>query len=162
MMTETAIRPIDNNEIPLLTDFLYEAIFQPKDAPKAPRTVLQEPMIWAYVDRFGTRPGDFCHVAVIDGLIIGAAWSRLGCSYGKVDESTPELAISLYPEYRNKGIGSSLLASLLETLRENGYDRVSLSVDKTNYAMRMYRKLGFETIAGREHDYLMIKPLQLH
>lgn len=155
------IRDIKTNEIPLLTDFLYEAIFQPEDAPKAPRTVLHEPMIWAYVDRFGTRPGDFCRVAVVDGLIIGAAWSRLGCSYGKTDESTPELAISLYPEYRNKGIGCHLLSSLLKTLRENGYDSVSLSVDKTNYAVRMYRKLGFETIADREHDLLMIKPLQL-
>lgn len=156
------IREFKPNEIPLLTDFLYEAIFQPEDAPKAPRTVLQEPMIWAYVDRFGTRAGDFCHVAVVDGLIIGAAWSRLGCSYGKVDESIPELAISLYPEYRNKGFGRLLLTSLLETLRRNGYERVSLSVDKTNYAVRMYRKLGFETIAEREHDYLMVKPLQLH
>lgn len=155
------IRDIKPDEIPLLTDFLYEAIFQPEDAPKAPRTVLQEPMIWVYVDRFGTRPGDFCRVAVVDGLIIGAAWSRLGCSYGKVDEAAPELAISLYPEYRNKGIGSRLLSSLLKTLRENGYDSVSLSVDKTNYAVRMYRKFGFEATAEREHDYLMTRSLQL-
>lgn len=160
--SDFVIREIESSEVPLLTDFLYEAIFQPEGVPKVPRTVLQEPVIWTYVDRFGTRPGDYCRVTVVYGLIIGAAWSRLGCSYGKVDESTPELAISLYPEYRNKGIGKRLLASLLETLRENGYDRVSLSVDKTNYAVRMYRKLGFETIAEREHDYLMIKPLQLH
>lgn len=154
------IRDIENNEIPLLTDFLYEAIFQPEDQPKIPRTVLQEPMIWAYVDGFGTKPEDFCRVALVDGLIVGAAWSRIGCSYGKLDDSTPELAISMYPEYRNKGIGSRLLASLLEVLKTNGFGQVSLSVDKTNYAVKMYRKLGFDTIAERDHDYLMIKTLK--
>lgn len=80
---EIVIREIRSHEIPLLTDFLYEAIFQPANKPEIPRTVLQEPMIWAYVDRFGTRPEDFCLVALADGVIVGAAWSRNGCSYGK-------------------------------------------------------------------------------
>lgn len=158
--SDIVIREIKSNEIPLLTDFLYEAIFQPDNKPKIPRTVLQNPMIWAYVDRFGTRPGDFCLVALVDGVIVGAAWSRNGCSYGKVDDNTPELAISLYPEYRNKGIGSRLLASLLETLIEKGFGKVSLSVDKTNYAVKMYHKFGFVTIEEREHDYLMVKHLK--
>lgn len=158
--SDVVIREIRSHEIPLLTDFLYEAIFQPDNKPKIPRTVLQEPMIWAYVDRFGTRQEDFCLVALVDSVIVGAAWSRNGCSYGKVDDMTPELAISLYPEYRNKGIGSRLLASLLETLIEKGGGKVSLSVDKTNYAVKMYRKLGFEIISEREHDYLMIKTLK--
>lgn len=158
--SDIVIREIKSHEIPLLTDFLYEAIFQPDNKPKISRTVLQDPMIWAYVDRFGTRPGDFCLVALVDGVIVGAAWSRNGCSYGKVDDTTPELAISLYPEYRNKGIGSRLLASLLETLIEKGFGKVSLSVDKTNYAVKMYHKSGFVTIEEREHDYLMVKNLK--
>ncbi|WP_237489365.1 GNAT family N-acetyltransferase [Muribaculum intestinale] len=99
---------------------------------------------------FGSRTGDFCRVATIGGVIVGAAWSRLGCSYGKVDASIPELAISL---------GRRLLESLLNSLCENGYKKVSLSVDKTNYAVSMYRNLGFETIVEREHDYLMVKHL---
>ncbi|MDE6337201.1 MAG: GNAT family N-acetyltransferase [Muribaculaceae bacterium] len=155
--SDIVIREIKPDEVSLLTEFLYEAIFQPDNAPKVPRTIIQEPMIWAYVDRFGTKPGDFCFVALINGMIVGAAWSRLGCSYGKVNDATPELAISLYLEYRNKGIGSRLLASLLNILKENGYDKVSLSVDKTNYAVRMYLKHGFKIVVEREHDYLMIK-----
>ena len=156
---DAIIRDIKSDEIPLLTEFLYEAIFQPQGAPKVSRTVLQAPMIWAYVDRFGLLTGDFCRVAIIGGVIVGAAWSRLGCSYGKVDASIPELAISLYPEYRGRGIGRRLLESLLNSLCENGYEQVSLSVDKTNYAVSMYRNLGFETIVEREHDYLMVKHL---
>lgn len=158
--SDVVMREIKSHEIPLLTDFLYEAIFQPDNKPKIPRTVLQEPMIWAYVDRFGTRPEDFCLVALVDGVIVGAAWSRNGCSYGKVDETTPELAISLYPEYRNKGIGSRLLSSFLGTMSEKGFGKVSLSVDKTNYAVKMYRKAGFETIEEREYDYLMVRHLK--
>ena len=156
---DAIIRDIKSDEIPLLTEFLYEAIFQPQDAPEVSRTVLQEPMIWAYVNGFGSRTGDFCRVAIIGGAIVGAAWSRLGCSYGKVDASIPELAISLYPEYRGRGIGSRLLESLLNTLCEKGYEQVSLSVDKTNYAVSIYRKFGFETIVEREHDYLMVNHL---
>ena len=156
---DAIIRDIKSDEIPLLTEFLYEAIFQPQDAPKVSRIVLQEPMIWAYVNGFGSRTGDFCRVATIGGVIVGAAWSRLGCSYGKVDASIPELAISLYPEYRGIGIGSRLLESLLNTLCENGYKKVSLSVDKTNYAVSMYRRFGFETIVEREHDSLMVNHL---
>lgn len=154
------IREIRQEEIPLLTDFLYEAIFRQEGAPKIPRTVIQDPMIWAYVDRFGSRPEDFCLVALADGLIVGAVWSRPGCSYGKTDESTPELAISVYPEYRGRGIGTRLLSAFLDYLAKKGFDRISLSVDKSNYAVRMYEKAGFRRLAEREHDYLMIRDLQ--
>lgn len=154
------IREITPHEIPLLTEFLYEAIFQPENTPKATRTVLQDPMIWAYIDRFGTLPDDLCHVATFNGLIIGAIWSRRGCSYGKIDDSTPELAMSLYPQYQGRGMGSQLLSCHLSHLKEKGYKQISLSVDKTNFAVKMYRKAGFKTIAEREHDYLMIYHFQ--
>lgn len=153
------IRTIESDEAMLLTEFLYEAIYQPEGSQKVPRTVLQQPMIWAYVKDFGKLPHDICLVSVVDGLIVGAAWSRLGCSYGKIDDTTPELAISVYPEYRGKGIGTRLLYSLLDILCKNGYAKVSLSVDKSNYAVGMYLKAGFEILEEREHDYLMVNKL---
>lgn len=156
----TAIREIAPDEIMLLTDFLYEAIYQPDGNSKIPRTILQEPMIKAYVKDFGKLPDDCGLVAIEDGVIIGAAWSRRGCSYGKVDDVTPELAISIYPEFRGKGIGQRLLGALLDVLNQKGYGKVSLSVDKFNYAVNMYLKAGFETIEEREHDYLMVKRLR--
>ncbi len=159
-MSKVTVREIKPHEIPLLIDFLYEAIYQPGDNPKVPRTVLQDPMIWAYIDNFGSLPDDVCHVAIVNGLIIGAVWSCPGCSYGKVDATTPELAISIYPEYRNKGIGSILLSSHIAYLSDNGYRQVSLSVAKDNYAVKLYRKIGFEIIEERESDYLMIKKLK--
>jgi ribosomal protein S18 acetylase RimI-like enzyme len=156
-VTKTVIRPIEANEVPLLIDFLYEAIFQPKNTQKVSRTILQRPEIWAYGDRFGTHPGDMYHVGLSDGVIVGAVWSRLRCSYGKIDDATPELAISIYPEYRGKGLGSELMDFHLAQLENNGCKQISLSVDKANYAVEMYHKFGFEIICEREHDYLMLK-----
>ena len=34
--------------------------------------------------------------------------------------------------------------------------QVSLSVQKANYAARMYEKLGFETVEDKEEEYIMV------
>lgn len=48
------------------------------------------------------------------------------------------------------------MKQILLTLRERGYQQVSLSVQKANYAVRMYKKVGFEVIHDNEEDYIMI------
>ena len=48
---------------------------------------------------------------------------------------------------------------MIEYLREQGYKQTSLSVDKNNYAVKMYKNLGFEVIQENEHDYLMLLKL---
>ncbi len=40
------IRPIKSAEIMLLTDFVYEAIFQKDTDNLMPRTIIQDPSIW--------------------------------------------------------------------------------------------------------------------
>ena len=40
-----------------------------------------------------------------------------------------------------------------------GYHYVSLSVQKANYAVRMYLKLGFEVIKETEEEFVMVKDL---
>ena len=76
-MKSLCIRLIEPSEVMLLTDFLYEAIFQPEGSAALSRTVIQEPMVWAYVKDFGQRPDDVCFVVVIGGFVVGAAWSRM-------------------------------------------------------------------------------------
>lgn len=76
-MKSLCIRMIEPNEVMLLTDFLYEAIFQPEGSAALSRMVIQEPMVWAYVKDFGQRTGDVCFVAVIGGFIVvqhGQEW----------------------------------------------------------------------------------------
>ncbi len=58
----------------------------------------------------------------------------------------PEFAISVKKEFRQQGIGSKLMQEMIVLLKSKGYEKVSLSVNKDNYAYRMYQKLGFQVI----------------
>ena len=44
-------------------------------------------------------------------------------------------------------------------LKQQGYPQVSLSVQKANYAARMYEKLGFEIVEDKEEEYIMVHRL---
>jgi ribosomal protein S18 acetylase RimI-like enzyme len=67
--------------------------------------------------------------------------------------------MSVLLPYRNKGTGTMLLDEMLECLVRSGYKQVSLSVDEENYAFRMYRKAGFETLSSDGISAIMIKKL---
>ena len=76
--------------------------------------------------------------------------------YGHVDDDTPSFAISLYKEYRGKGIGTELMKQMLELLGKGGFKRASLAVQKANYAVRMYEKVGFKTVDETNEEYIMV------
>ena len=149
------IRALKQNEVPLLEDFLYEAIYLPPGVPAPDRSIIRQPELRLYYDRFGELPADHCLVAEEDDRVVGAIWSRIMHDYGHVDDDTPSLAISLYGPYRGRGIGSALLRQMLDLLKGQGYRQVSLAVQKENYAVRMYRKAGFQTIRENDSEYIM-------
>ena len=155
-MSKTVFREIRPEEIPVLDDFLYEAIFLPEGVPAPPRSIIDQEDLQVYVRDFGKRADDRCMVAEVDGKIVGAVWTRIMDDYGHIDNRTPSLAISLYKEYRGQGIGTELLRQMLEKLRQEGYERISLSVQKENYARRMYRRAGFEDVEDRGEEILMV------
>ncbi len=88
--------------------------------------------------------------------IIGVAWVRLfkksDPSYGFIDENTPDMAIAVKTEYRNKGIGTKLLKKLIITVKINGFLRMSLSVDPRNSALHLYKRLGFKLFKAERDD----------
>ena len=98
---------------------------------------------------------DRCLCAVTDNRIVGAVWTRIIKGYGSLDDNTPEFAISLYPEYRGKGIGMALMKKMLEYLEQEGYEKASLAVQKDNYALGMYQKAGFTIVDENEEEYIM-------
>ena len=161
-MSNAEIREISTEEIPLLNDFLYEAIFIPEGVPAPPRSIIENEDLQVYVRDFGRKADDRCLVAEIDGRIVGAVWTRVMDDYGHIDDETPSLAISLYKDYRHQGIGTELLRQMLQLLRQDGYQQVSLSVQKANYAARMYQKAGFEVLEEKEEEYLMRCELQVN
>ncbi len=85
------IREIRESEYPILSDFLYEAIFIPEGMNKPPKSILEQPE--------------------------------------------------------------------LQLLKDKGYKQASLSVQKANYAVAMYRKAGFEVVDENEEEYIMVCPL---
>jgi len=121
------------------------------------RSIVELPELKVYYEDFGKGKDDCCLVAEDDstegaGEIAGAVWTRVMDDYGHVDDDTPSLAISLYENHRGKGIGTQLLNDMLCTLKEKGYKRVSLSVQKANYAVRMYQHAGFNIVDENEEE----------
>jgi ribosomal protein S18 acetylase RimI-like enzyme len=141
-------------DVRFLRDMLHHAYYWRERAPDAgPGPVA------LYVKAWG-RPGDTAVIAVDRGFPVGAAWYRLFTEerpgYGFVDERTPELAIAVVPSARGRGVGSALLDALLARAREDGYDAVSLAVDRTNEgAIDLYRRHGFELFREEEDSLTM-------
>ena len=146
--------PVEENS--LLNDFLYEAIFLPGGAVPPPKNIIASPELQIYVDHFGRLKDDFALAAEVEGKIVGAVWVRIMNDYGHIDDETPSLAISLYKEYRGKGIGTAMMKEMLSLLKTHGYKRVSLSVQKANYAAEMYQKLGFAMVKENGDEWVML------
>ena len=162
--TNAKVRVMRKSDIESLPEFLYQAIFIPEGEDLPPRNIINDPEIFVYIKDFGTQPGDLGVVAEQNGFIIGAAWTRVIPAYGHLDDETPELAISILPEFRGYGLGTKLMNKLFDMLRDNGYKQTSLSVQKGNPAVRFYQRLGYEFSGERfdhagHEDYLMIKEL---
>ena len=150
------IRKLCTEEAGLLKDFLYEAIFIPEGVEPPPRDIVEQPELRIYYEYFGRGAADHCLVAEADGHVVGAVWTRIMDDYGHVDDETPSFAISLIPEYRGKGIGTRLMRNMLNLLKEQGFKQASLAVQKANYAVRMYKKVGFEIIDENDEEYIMV------
>ena len=150
------IRKLHQDETDLLKTFLYEAIFIPDGVEPPPREIVEQPELRVYTDGFGSRRGDNCLVAEIDGKVIGAVWTRIMNDYGHIDDETPSFAISLFKEYRGLGIGTRLMEEMLTLLKSQGYRKASLSVQKANYAEKLYKKVGFKIIDENVEEYIMV------
>ena len=161
---DAKVRVMRQSDYACLPEFLYQAIFIPQGAELPPRDVINDPQIFVYIKDFGVQPGDLGVVAEQNGQVVGAAWTRIIPAFGHLNDETPELAISILPEFRGCGIGTKLLGKLFAVLRESGYTRTSLSVQKDNPAVRFYKRLGYRVTdekldhVGHE-DYIMVKEL---
>ena len=112
--------------------------------------VMSKPEISVILRDWG-KPGDTAFIAESEGSNpIGAAWYRFYTeeehSYGFVSNDIPEIGIAVESEYRNKGVGSTLLQRLIDEATRQDIVKLSLSVDRDNHAVRMYEKAGFVNI----------------
>ena len=91
--------------------------------------------------------------------VVGAAWARLMRGYGFAGDGVPELAVSVLPGHRGRGVGTALLSSLIERCSELGCPALSLSVQRSNPAARLYERLGFREVSGDDGEAVMVLPL---
>ena len=155
------IRKIREDEYKLLEDFIYEAIFIPDGVEPPPKTIINQPDLQVYIKDFGKEKDDICFIAEADDKVVGAVWVRDMHDYGHIADGVPSFAISLYKQYRNFGIGTQLMITMLDELKKRGYERTSLAVQKANYAVRMYKKVGFNIIDENDEEYIMVCELSI-
>jgi ribosomal protein S18 acetylase RimI-like enzyme len=87
-------------------------------------------------------------IIVVDSRDVGALW---------VESRENELFladIEILPEWRGRGLGTSIIRDLLGRARVLGRP-VSLQVLKINPARRLYERLGFSVVGETETHYLM-------
>ncbi|EGF20253.1 GNAT family N-acetyltransferase [Streptococcus sanguinis] len=152
----TEIRSLKSEEIPLLEEFLYQAIFIPQGLAPLPRSILKEPELEMYIKDFGQQPDDWALAVEVNGRLVGAVWVRIMKDYGYYDDRTPSLSISFLTDFRGQGLGQQLMTAMLDLLKAKDYPSVSLSVSKDNPAVGFYQRLGFVIVVEREDDYLML------
>ena len=151
------IRKAGPKDVRFLRDMLHHAFYARERGSGT-----DEQPVYRYVQTWG-RPGDAGVIALDDGFPVGAAWYRLfratDPGYGFVDEETPELAIAVVPSRRGKGIGGELLTALLERARTEGFQALSLSVNKDNPALSLYERHGFRTVGESDGALTMVADL---
>lgn len=59
-------------------------------------------------------------------------------------------------EYRGQDTGSQLMVKMLELLKWQGYERASLAAQKVNYAVKMYKNVGFKTAYENAEEYITV------
>ena len=103
-------------------------------------------------------------IAESDGEPIGAAWLRFlpaaDPGYGFVAADVPELTIGVAARWRGRGAGRALLRAVADQARSAGIRRISLSVERKNYARQLYLSEGYQVVdASDAQSDTMLKVL---
>jgi ribosomal protein S18 acetylase RimI-like enzyme len=89
-------------------------------------------------------------VAEVDEQVVGQIFIQFNYYRAELDDGIPSgylHAFRVRPEHRSQGIGTQLLRSAEDALRERGLDRAVVAVAKENKgALRLYRRLGYHIL----------------
>jgi GNAT superfamily N-acetyltransferase len=146
-MAVPRIRPAVRADGVFLADMVVEAANWRPGAARPRFEVLESPDHGRYIAGW-MRPGDAGFLALDEqDDPVGAAWYRVfprsEPGLGYVATGVPELVIGVRPIWRAQGVGRMLLRRLAQQARAQGYGRLSLSVERDNFAAALYRSEGF-------------------
>ncbi|WFF01624.1 GNAT family N-acetyltransferase [Micromonospora sp. WMMD964] len=159
-MTDLDIRAATPADSEFLVDMLVEAVNWLPERNWSRDQILANPALAHYVTGW-MRPDDFGLVAVNPtDRPVGAAWFRFLSAadpgYGYVSDDVPELTIGVVESWRGRGVGRALLRAVLRAAGERGIRTVSLSVERANFAARLYAAGGFRTVESFEDADTMV------
>jgi GNAT superfamily N-acetyltransferase len=149
---------------PFMADMLVEAANWSADwKKKSRRRVLSAPATAHYIAGW-PRDTDLGVIAEADGAPVGAAWLRFlpaaDPGYGFVAPGVPELTIGVAGDWRGRGVGRALLRALAGQARSVGNRQISLSVERKNFAQKLYFSEGYQVVdSSGAHSDTMVKDL---
>jgi len=158
------LRGAEAADASFLADMLVEASNWHPDRTRPKVQLLADSRINRYLKGW-KRASDEGVLALDDNRMpIGACWYRVLTKsepgYGFIAPGVPELTLGVRPVWRAQGIGRTLLRALCAVAAERGHQRISLSVERANFAQRLYVSEGFVTVeSGRDSD-TMVKTLR--
>jgi GNAT superfamily N-acetyltransferase len=158
------IRPAEQADAVFLADMLVEAFNWHPDRMRRRVELLADPSVNRYLAGW-RRPGDDGVLAVDDhGDPVGACWFRVlpkrDAGYGWVAAGVPELTLGVRPIHRARGVGRTLLRAACAVATGHGHQRISLSVERANFASRLYVSEGFATLTSGPDADTMVKTLR--
>jgi GNAT superfamily N-acetyltransferase len=139
-----------------MTDMLMEAVnWSPEWKKKTRNHVLSSPTTAHYIAGW-PRDGDLGAVAKAQGERIAAAWLRFlpadDPGYGFVASDVPELTLGVAAHWRGRGAGRALLQFVAGQAREAGIRQISLSVERRNFAQKLYLSEGYRIVDSSDKD----------
>lgn len=153
------LRPAGLGDGPFLRQMLVAAAYWRPDAPAVSVDQAIGRRELAHYVTGWPQPGDLGQIAEDDGPI-GAAWLRVFCEddpgFGFVDAQTPELAMGVLPQWRGRGVGAKLLGAVIADAADAGLAGISLSVERDNYAARLYERFGFGRVGEVGQSFTML------
>ena len=124
-----------------------------------------------FLDTFNTLPEAFI-IAEVQGQVVGYIMCRLEHGFSDLRKlrfarKGHVVSVAVLPEFRQMGIGYSLVQQALSAMVTHHTDECYLEVRTTNYpAINLYKKMGFEVSRAipryyfdASDAYVMSKPL---
>jgi GNAT superfamily N-acetyltransferase len=136
------IRPAKITDISFIHDLIVQlAIYEKEpDAVTASSDQIRENL-------FGDKPVAFCHVAEVEGKVVGIAIWFLNYStwLGKAGLYLEDLFV--LPEFRGRGLGLEFMRTLAKICVERGYERFQWWVlDWNEPSINFYKSIGAEAM----------------
>lgn len=146
-----SLRRASQTDAVFLGDMLVEAANWRAGGVRPRHEVLTSPDHRRYLAGWMRMSDDGLVAMGDDEIPVGAAWYRVlpqnEPGFGFIGVAVPELIIGVHPLWRARGVGRSLLRGVVQLAGSRGHARISLSVERDNFARNLYRAEGF-TVAG--------------